>query len=229
MLRYVDKRHANSQYEDELRAMIDDLDAMRKLVGEQFAILRELLAARVKGEQNPKYQAREMDKEINALQSKLDTSVLDMLTCYSPQLVELRLILSVSKLAGQFERMGDHCKNSIKRVWRSQEKLSDELHQQVVDVADAAAVVLAALEDALLRFDVEKAKAALAADDAVDKAYKKLVINIPRVIKEVAVDNEAVSDILFIGKNLERLADHATDIIREAYYIHHGKRMQRDT
>lgn len=224
MLRYVDG-HANSQYEAELKALIDGLDQMRRLVVEQFSLLTGLLDARVRGETNPKLQAKEMDKEINALQERIDKAVLNMLVRHSPQLVELRFTLSASKLAGQFERMGDHCKNSIKRVWRAQDKVSDELHQQLVSMAKAAQPVLDALGDALLHFDDGKAVAALKADDAVDKAYKQLVIQMPQVLDAEAIQSEAVSDILFIGKNIERLADHATDVIREMYYIHHGKRM----
>ena len=225
MLRYVDG-HANSQYEDELRALISTLGEMRSLVMEQFALLLALLDVREKGEDNPKGQAREIDKEINALQEQLDKAVLDLLVRHSPQLVELRFTLSASKLAGQFERMGDHCKNSIKRVWRAQDKISEELHQNLVGLAAAAAPVLEALEDALLHFDDAKAIAALEADDVVDKAYKKLVIKMPKVMDDDDVENEAISDVLFIGKNLERIADHATDIIRELYYVHHGKRME---
>jgi len=228
MLRYVDERHADSHYEEEILALIDALNTMRSLMLEQFNMLQKLLDDPAGNKSGAKNKAQDIDKEINALQSQVDKNVLNMLVRHSPQLVELRFILSASKLAGQFERMGDHCKNSIKRLCRADDKISEAVHERLVHLAQVTQPLLVALENALLRFDNNAAKIALEADDAVDKVFKKLVVKMPKVLDDEGVENEAVSDVLFIGKNLERLADHATDIICEAYYIHNGERIPFD-
>lgn len=228
MLQYVDERHADSQYEEELRALIDALNKMRSLMLEQFDMLQKLLDDPAGTKSGAKAAAQALDKQINALQGDVDKNVLNLLVRHSPQLVELRFILSASKLAGQFERMGDHCKNSIKRLCRSDDKISEGVHERLVHLAQVTQPLLASLENALLRFDDNAAKIAVEADDAVDKVFKKLVVKMPKVLDDDQVENEAVSDVLFIGKNLERLADHATDIICEAHYIHNGERIDFD-
>lgn len=224
MLRYLE-RHANAQYEGELKELVDTLNHMRSLVLTQCHLLEKVLRKEDTAQLAAKREAKEVDREINLLQQKADQAVLNILSRHSPQLVELRFVLSAPKIASQFERMGDHCKNTVKRVSRTQAKLPDGVWAHIIELAKQTIALLASLEDVMLHFDEAQARELLEKDRQVDKLYKQLVMHMPHMLDEETIDSDVVSDVLFIAKNLERLADHAIDMIREIYYIHNGQRM----
>jgi phosphate transport system protein len=227
MLRYIDGRHASAQYEEDLRAVIYRLNEMRALVQSQFTLLEGLI-----GEENPdpeaKTSARQIDAEIGTLQNQVEQDVYEIISKYTPQSQGLRIVLNILKLASHIERMGDHCKNSIKRLLHSHEKMSGKVHKHVERLVAATAVIVYSLEETILHFPDDKAARMLEADDAVDEEYQKLIFKFPKMIDKDKIDHNAVADVLFIAKNMERLADHGTDILRELYYVHHGKRMELD-
>lgn len=224
MLRYIDGKHAFSKYETELKELIDTLNTMRAMVLDQYAILHDLLEEGKAEQSTAKKEVRSIDGGINALQIQLEKKAHAILSRYDLHSTELRLVLSIIKLAAILERMGDHCKNSVKRAWRIDSKISPQLRHEILDLFVAAGKILDELEPALLRFDENKALAALKYDDTVDKLYKDLVLHISSSNSANPIPDEAVSNFLFIIKNLERMADQANDIIMEVYYIHNGKR-----
>lgn len=221
MLRYLDHRHADAQYEADLKALIDRLSTMCARVNAQYTLL--IQAAAGTGE-SPKAAAKELDKEINGLQIEVDQRVHALIARNTPQLAELRFVLSASKIAGQFERMGDHCKNITKRIARSRDAFTPALQTRLNEIIDHVAPSIRALENIQLHFDETVAKQICDNDDAVDVSYKEVVAGVTAAIRANAIPDDKVADAMFIAKNLERLADHATVIAREYMYIHSGLR-----
>ena len=223
MLRYLDHRHADSQYESDLKALIDRLSTMAERVNAQYTLLAQAATGNSVVD-SPKAVSKEMDKEINDLQIEVDQRVHAIVARNAPQLAELRFVLSASKIAGQFERMGDHCKNIIKRISRSRDAFPPALHQRLNAIVDHVAPSVRALEAIQLRFEEASAKAICESDDAVDVSYKEFVAGVTAAIRANAIPDDKVADAMFIAKNLERLADHVTVIARESMYIHSGLR-----
>lgn len=223
MLRYLDGRHADSIYEADLKALVDALEGMRLRVSAQYDLLAEIVSGTFT-QSGSKAKSKEIDKEINALQSVIDARVHAIIARNAPQLSELRFVLAASKLAGQYERMGDHCKNIIKRLTRSFEQFTPTVQAQLRDMVVLQLPFFSALEEVSLRFSESAAKAICDADDAIDRAYKACVGEVTRAIREQTLADDKVADAMFIAKNLERLADHATVIAREYMYIHSGQR-----
>lgn len=224
MLSYVDKRHADATYEAELKGLVDGLNSMFQLVSEQFSIMEKAAHDHADTPVDAKNLSKDLDKDINRLQVEVDARVHTLLSKYSPQLSELRFVLSASKIAGQFERMGDHCKNTIKRMMRTRASLTPELWKTIGTIVDNVAPSIRGLQSVILYFDDAAAENVCVSDDAVDKSYKSLVAGVSDALKNDSLPNERVADVLFIAKNLERLADHATTIAREFIYIHSGER-----
>lgn len=229
MLRYVDNRHADHQYETELKAIIEGLHTMWKHVFAQFEMLKAAASGQSIGDLDAKVASREIDKEINALQQDIDKRVHTIIAKNAPQLVELRFVLSASKIAGQLERMGDHCKNTIKRLLRARPALNKDLQETIASIVAYVEPGIRGLEPIMLRFEQEEAERVCVSDDVVDKSYKALVSSVSSALRNNEIPNERVADVLFIAKNLERLADHAIAIAREFMYIHSGSREQKKT
>lgn len=224
MLSYVDNRHADTQYESELKALILGLDDMRKGVAEQFTLLQNIPSTAQSTDMDAKAQSKTIDKHINQMQGDIDVLVHNVISKRTPQLTELRFILSASKIAGQLERMGDHCKNTIKRMLRVQPHINPKMWDTMMEIVRHVAPSIRGLEAVMMRYTKEAADTVCVSDDAVDSSYKSLVANVSEALKAGALPNERVVDVLFIAKNLERLADHATAIAREYHYIHSGQR-----
>jgi phosphate transport system protein len=224
MLRYLDNRHADHQYEAELKAIVDGLHTMWKLVASQFEMLKAAADGATPADLDAKTASKEIDKGINALQQEIDQRVHVIISKNAPQLAELRFVLSASKIAGQFERMGDHCKNTIKRTLRARPALNADLQKTIAGIVDYVAPSITSLESILLNFDETVAARVCLSDELVDKSYKSLVLAVSDALRSNVLPNERVADVLFIAKNLERLADHATAIAREFIYIHTGDR-----
>lgn len=227
MLRYVDNRHADHQYEAELKAIVDGLQTMCKHVSSQFDMLVEAASGKSATEFDAKTASREIDKEINALQLDIDHRVHAIIAKNAPQLAELRFVLSASKIAGQLERMGDHCKNTIKRTLRARPSLNADLQETIAGIVAYVEPGVRALEGILLHFEQDAAERICVSDDVVDKSYKALVSTVSEALRNNELPNERVADVLFIAKNLERLADHATAIARDFMYIHSGEREKK--
>lgn len=224
MLRFIDGTHAFVQYEKELKFLIDGLNHMRGNVLEQFARLKELLADGKDNQPDAKKDVKHIDQDINQMQRSLEQGVHRIISCYTPAEQELRLILSIIKLASQLERMGDHCQNTVKHIWRSDSEMSEEIRVEFTKLVQAVGYILDQLESIILNFDENKAVELLKADDQVDDLYKKLTIQIVQSAGS-EVTEKTISKELLAAKNLERLADHAIDVIYETYYIHHGTRL----
>lgn len=222
MLRYLDHRHADAKYEADLKALVDKLDTMCARVNAQYTLLVQ--AAAGSDVENSKAISKEMDKEINDLQMEVDQRVHAIIARNAPQMVELRFVLAASKIAGQFERMGDHCKNIIKRIVRSRDAFTPALRSRLNEIVEHVAPSMRALTDIQLRFNEAAAKNICESDDAVDASYKELVAGVTAAIRANSIPDDKVADAMFIAKNLERLADHATVIAREYAYIHSGLR-----
>ena len=116
MLRYIDGKHAFVNYENDLKDLIFSLDEMRSAVVKQFALLTTLVEQGKVDQPDIKANVLTIDKDVNNLQHQLEKKVYNIILCHNPQIEELRLILAITKLASQFERMGDHCKSTVKQL-----------------------------------------------------------------------------------------------------------------
>jgi len=224
MLSYVDNRHADTQYESELKALIMGLHSMWKHVAEQFTIMQSISDAKQSASLDAKQQSKAIDKQINQLQRDIDHLVHDVISKRTPQLTELRFVLSASKIAGQLERMGDHCKNTIKRMLRVQPHISPRMWDTMMGIVTHIAPIIRGLEKVMMDYTPEESEALCVGDDALDSSYKLLVVDVSEALKAGVLPNDRVVDVLFIAKNLERLADHAAAIAQEYQYIHSGSR-----
>ena len=224
MLRFIDGTHAFVQYEKELKTLIDGLNHMRGNILDQFANLEKLLSDGKENQPDAKKEVKHIDQDINQMQRRLEQGVHAIISCYTPAAEELRLILSIIKLAAQLERMGDHCQNTVKHIWRSDKEMSADIRSEFTKLAKAVGYILHHLESIILHFDETEAVKLLKADDEVDALYKELTI---LIVQSAGSDitEKTISKELLAAKNLERLADYAIDVIYETYYIHHGKRL----
>ena len=165
----------------------------------------------------------EEENAINEMQIEIDERVISLLALQQPMAVDLRFILSVSRINNDLERIGDQAVNiaqSALRILR---------HPQVkpyVDLPRMSALVESMVHDSLnavVQRDAELARSVLVRDDEVDHLRDQIF----RELLTYMLENSAVIfsafELILVAKNLERIGDHATNIAEDVIYMVAGK------
>jgi phosphate transport system protein len=160
-------------------------------------------------------QVREDDLEIDRLDVLIDQAVLELLALQAPVARDLRQVIAIKTMAMDLERVGDLARNIAKSAIRLRERTRIPMPPLLLTLADDSQRLLANALAAFADRDAERARAVLAGDDQVD-ADEDAVIRaaIEEIRTRPAISEQAV-DLIFIAKNLERVADHATNIAED--------------
>ena len=159
---------------------------------------------------------------INQMEIDIDDLAIKLLALQQPMAVDLRLITAALKINTDLERMGDLAVNIAHRAI---DLVQEPVIKPMVDIPHIAALVQSMVRKALDSFvnrDPELAKSVLASDDAVDDlrtaSFHELISYMERTRKNIP---QSVS-LLSVIRNLERIADHATNIAEDVLFYVKG-------
>lgn len=155
---------------------------------------------------------------INRAEREVDEFAIDLLAMQQPMAIDLRFILAVIKINADLERVGDQAVNIVQRVMNMIELPPSELP---VDIPAMATQVGAMVRDALRSFiegDPELAKSVLEADDEIDRMNHEAFAALSRYMQAQPDGAVQALDALSIARNLERVADHATNIAEDVIF-----------
>ena len=155
---------------------------------------------------------------INRAEREVDEFAVDLLAMQQPMAIDLRFILAVIKINADLERVGDQAVNIAQRVMNMIGMPATDLP---VDIPAMAAKVRRMVRDALQSFiegDTELAKRVLEADDEVDRMNKEAFSNLSHFMQTKPDRAAQALDALSIARNLERVADHATNIAEDVIF-----------
>ena len=155
---------------------------------------------------------------INRAEREVDEFAVDLLAMQQPMAIDLRFILAVIKINADLERVGDQAVNIAQRVLHMVEYAPKDLP---VDIPAMASKVRKMVRDALQCFiegDADQAKRVLEADDEVDRMNKEAFANLSALMQEHPDSAAQALDALSIARNLERVADHATNIAEDVIF-----------
>jgi phosphate transport system protein len=158
------------------------------------------------------------EKAINTVEREIDELALDLLAMQQPMAVDLRFITAVMKINADLERVGDQAVNIVERVRNLVTLPPAELP---VDIPRMAATVSGMVRRALESFlegKAELADAVLKMDDIVDRMDDEVYILLVKKMHASPEITEQALDVLLISRNLERVADHATNIAEDVIF-----------
>src|SRR5881296_3430674 len=164
------------------------------------------------------HQVLEGETQINLTEREIDEMAIDLLAMQQPMAVDLRFILAVIKINADLERVGDQAVNIAQRVLNMIELPASELP---VDIPDMATKVRAMVRDALRSFiegDTELAKHVLEGDDEIDRMNHEAFASLSRYMQSEPASAAQALDALSVARNLERVADHATNIAEDVIF-----------
>jgi len=206
---------------------VDELDSLQERALEMAGIVEMLVgrAARAVLDRDATVEdrIREDDRRVDALEMAIDEQVVEMLALYQPMAGDLRLILTVLKLANDLERVGDHASNMA----RAARRLADAPPlPEIRELAEMAEVTQEMLSDALASFvgrNSGTARMVCQTDDRVDDLRSSMYrILLTHMLEDPRRITGAL-ELLLVSQNLERIADLATNISEDVVFLVEGR------
>jgi len=169
-------------------------------------------------------RVRENDKAIDALEEQVSEEVARLIALRAPVSTDLRTALSVLKISGNLERVGDYAKNMAKRTGVLVQL--DPIEGATTSIRRMCRSVEGMLKDALdayIQRDADLAEDVRNRDREVDQMYNALFREFLTYMMEDPRNITACMHLHFIAKNTERMGDHVTSIAEQVIYLVTGE------
>jgi phosphate transport system protein len=162
------------------------------------------------------------ESQVNGLHIEIDEVCLRLIALHQPAAGDLRLIAAAIKINSDLERVGDQAVNIAETgVYLLKEpviKLGD-----IPRMVEVAAGMLKDSLDAFARGDVDLARDVIKRDDEEDRLKSQTFNELVMLMQRDASAIQRGMDIILIARNLERIADHATNIAEDVIFMVLGK------
>ncbi|SCZ82008.1 phosphate signaling complex protein PhoU [Acidaminobacter hydrogenoformans] len=205
-----------------LRKMDDLMMTMIILIQEQLETVKTAL---INQDKALAYQVKKMDKRIDDLEMEIERECIDAIALQQPLACDLRRIESTLKMITDLERIGDNSVNIARIVLSQKERFTIKPMIELQKLFELVMLMLRQWTDSYVRSSVELAVLTARIDDEVDLIYESFY----RGMLEVLVDHPGKRDqivaYLFIGRYLERMGDHVTNLSERVVYSVSGERV----
>jgi len=207
-------------FDEELGKLKEKILKMSSLVEKAIHLSIKALVDR---ESELAQQIIKSDDQINMLEIEIDEFSLKLLALRQPQAGDLRLITSIMKINNDLERIGDLAVNISERTI---ELLKFPIVKPLIDIPRMAEIAQGMVKDSLDAFvnrDSKLARSVCERDDKVDNLNDQIFRELLTYMLQDPKTIERAVDLILVGRNLERIADHATNICEDVIYIVDGK------
>lgn len=160
----------------------------------------------------------ENEAHINLAERDIDTLALDLLAMQQPMAVDLRFVLAVIKSNADLERIGDQAVNVAQRVMDLIALPPAALDADIPQMASMAAQMIRQALEAFVSANAELAQQTLEMDDSVDRMNQEIYLAMDKAMQESPALIHQALDTIIIARNLERVADHATNIAEDVIF-----------
>ena len=158
------------------------------------------------------------DEEIDELEKQIDKGGVDILLRFQPVASDLRRVVAAMKLSSNLERMADMATTIARRARKlNQHPPLDEV-ELIRPMYDHAMSMFKDSVDAFAREDVDLARAVVPRDQKLDELNRMAS---HKLVDRMAQDPDQLRgylNLIFVGRCLERVGDHATNIAEDAVY-----------
>lgn len=164
------------------------------------------------------------EKEINNLQMKVDELCIQLLAKQSPVAKDLRFVIAVTKINTDLERMGDQTLNTVRyglEFFQSESETS--VPEDLKTMFDVVIEMVRLGLDAFSKIDMEVCRKVLEQDDEVDQLKRQLFTLATQKMESKEWTIDSGLRFIMIAKNLERLADHVTNVAEDVIFLATGK------
>jgi phosphate transport system protein len=214
-------------YDHTVKSYDQELGQLDKKIAQMGGLVERLLAQGFDAleKRDPKLAeaTAASDREIDLIERDIQELTILRIAKRQPLANDLRHIMTVLKIAGDLERIGDLGKNIAKRALA----LSGESHPKPLmpGLRHMVELALSQLKDELDAYaerDADKAGAVWRHDERIAAMYNSLFRELLTYMMEDPRNIGLCTHLLFAAKNMERIGDHCTNIAENIYYVVHG-------
>ena len=202
-------------FDQDLETLRQDLVRMGEIV--QVSI-KDAVDALAKRDKDLARRVMEGDDVIDRMQVEIEDRCISLIARQQPVATDLRILGTGLKITTDLERIGDHAFDIAKIVLL----IGDEpLIKPLVDIPRMAEISQQMLKDSLqayLKLDIELAEQVCRADDMVDKLYHQVFRELLTYMLEDAKKIKQATQLIFVARYLERIADHSTNVAEWVQY-----------
>ena len=216
-------KHLSTQFDAELSGISTRVLEMGGLVEAQIA---QAIYALTHFSSEIASQVLVQEERVNAMEIAIDQDLSTIIARRQPTARDLRLLIAISKVIANLERVGDEAA----RVARTVQRLVNSgtpslLRLPVGDLAFESDLAIAQLRkalDAFARLDVNKALEVLKQDDQIDQEFDGLLRKLITYMMEDPRTISSSIDLVFVAKAVERVGDHAKNLAEAIIYVVKG-------
>lgn len=163
------------------------------------------------------------DDVIDTMEVDIEEQCLSLLALQQPMAKDLRLLVAAIKIANELERVGDHAVNIAQSAERLIESRPITPEPEIVEMARVAREMLSESLEAFVRGDAAAGRAVCLRDDKVDSLNRSMFRIMLTHMMEDPHSISAAMTLLLVSRNLERIADLATNIGEDVVFLVEGK------
>lgn len=205
------------------RLLDEHLDKLKTRVIKMCSLVDEQVQNAVKAVEEDNLELAQSvidrDKKVNKFDVKIDKICQRIFALAQPVAMDLRYIMSSLTINSNLERIGDIAVNIAENMILIKQKpefYSETVLERMFSVTQQ---MLKNAIDAFIGANPELAKEVIIADDVVDKLNAENHLILKSIMKRSPENIEGAVALLVISRELERLADHATNIAEDVFFI----------
>ena len=216
-------KHLSTQFDAELSGVSTRVLEMGGLVESQVS---RAIAALAGFDSDGAGQILREEERVNRMEVEIDRELSGIIARRQPTARDLRLLIAISKIIANLERVGDEAARVARVVQRLVSiGLPGRLRLPVGDLqfeADLAVAQLRKALDAFARLDTARALEVLKQDDQIDQEFEGLMRKLITYMMEDPRTISSSIDLVFVAKAVERVGDHAKNLAEAIIYIVKG-------
>ncbi len=204
-----------------------EIDRLKRTILSLGALVEENVHKAIKafreGDVDLAAQVAATDKEIDRIEIEVEEECLKILALHQPVAIDLRFIIVVLKMNHDLERIGDLAVNIAEEAPLMTEQAGLVTEGGLPAMAEKTRVMLKKSLDALVNLDASLARDVWMSDDEVDAIHEAIYERLRSGIHSAPDRATVLMHTFNVSRNLERMADHATNIAKDIIYMVEGE------
>ncbi|MBN2795768.1 MAG: phosphate signaling complex protein PhoU [Clostridia bacterium] len=212
-------------FDKELKTVTEQVIQMGHQVDQ---MLKDVVLALKDGDVEKAIELEKYDDEIDQMENQIENLCIDIIATQCPIARDLRRITTILRMISDLERIADHCVNIARIVIENKGRPFMKPLVDLPNMQDICSVMIHDSIESFIHSDYKQAYTVINRDDEVDAIYEKIYIELLNILTQNneemdPVVKEQVIMLLLIGRYLERIADHATNVSERVIYMVTGK------
>ena len=213
--------------EHTVKAFDDEIGRLRGLIAEMGGLaevaIADAITALIEDDSELAQKVVENDPKLDKLEAEVDRLAVRVIALRAPMANDLRDVIAALKISGIVERIGDYAKNIAKRVNEVESRTKIKPVTLVPAMAEIAKSMVHDILNAYAARDADMAVEVIERDEKLDNLYNTLFRNLVSHMMENPATISSAAQLLFVGRNLERIGDHATNVAEMVYFAATGE------